>query len=139
MSFISAIGNIIQGEGQATASEYNAQIARQNAVIAQQQGVAAADAQSRDAQRKIGSMVAAYGASGVQSDAGSPMDVLADSARMAALDNLTVKYNYALKAQGFNNQATLDQTNADYARTASYFKAAGSMMSQGGSSIPNFG
>lgn len=135
MAFIAgAIGQLVAGQGQAMAQEYNASIARQNAVIAKQQGEAAAEAQSRNAQRTIGSAIAAYGASGVQGGDGSPVDVLADSARMASLDNLTIKYNYALKAQGYNNQASLDDAAAGYARTSSYLKAGASYMSMGSNS-----
>lgn len=123
---MSFIGNIIQGQGQAMAAQYNAQIAQQNAVIAQQQGAAAVDAQTRMAERTTGAAIAAYGASGVQSDSGSAVDVLADSAGMAALDRLTLKYNYALKAQGFTNQSSLDTAQAQYASTASVLNAASS-------------
>ena len=122
---LGALGSILQGEGAATAAEYNATIARQNAAIAAQQGEAAAQAQGRNAERHIGSMVAAYGASGVEGSSGSAMDVLADSARMSTLDNLTLKYNYALKGLGYENAAKLDDTNAAYSRTAGLLGAAG--------------
>ena len=133
-----AVGAVSQGQAAGQAADYNAQVAQQNAVIAQQQGDAAAQAQSRDAQRKIGSMIASYGASGVQADAGSPLDVLADSVRMATLDNLTTKYNYALKAQGFGNQATLDTMNAETSRTSGLLNGAAALM-KGGTAIPTFG
>lgn len=143
---VKAVGSIFQGEAASQAADYNAQVAQQNAVIAQQQGAAAAEAQSRDAQRKIGSMVAGYGASGVEGSSGSPMDVLADSARMATLDNLTTKYNYALKAQGFGNSATLDEMNSQTSLTSGVLNAVGTGMSAygtytklGASSIPTFG
>lgn len=136
---ISAVGNIVEGEAAAGASEYNAQIARQNAVVAEQQGVAASEQQAISARRKIGSMVASYGASGVDGGSGSAMDVLADSVRMATLDNLTVKYNYQLKALGYRNQASLDDSNAKNSRTAGVIKAAGTVASGFGSEIPKFG
>lgn len=123
---MSFIGNILQGQGQAMSAEYNAQIANQNAEVARQQGVAASQAQQRTATRAISAATAAYGASGVQTDSGSPVDVLAESARMATLDNLTLKYNYALKSLGYNNQASLNQAQAQYASTASVLQAAGS-------------
>ena len=119
-----AVGDIVAGEGKAQSAEYNATIATQNAGIALEQGDAAAQAQARDAARSQGRAIAAYGASGVQTDSGSPMDVLADSVRMATLDNLTTKYNYGLKAQGFQNQATLDDASAKYASTSALFSAA---------------
>lgn len=145
---VSAVGSIKQGQAQADAANYNAAIAAQNATIAQQQGVAAVEAQRRDSARAIGRMKALYGASGVQSDSGSPVDVLADSASMAELDALTTQYNYRLKALGYENQAELDRSNAKNARTSSYLNAASQVMngmtsygkmSGGSSSIPFFG
>ena len=143
---VSAIGAINQGEANANSAEYNAAVARQNAAIAQQQGAAASEAQKRDAARKMGAALANYGASGVQTDTGSPMDVLADSARMATLDNLTIKYNYALKAQGYQSQSLLDDSNASNSRTssilnagASVIKGAAAYTSMSGNAIPNFG
>lgn len=133
---LSAAGALLQGESQAQSAEYNAAIAKQNATIAQQQGVAAAQAQQRDAARKIGAMVANYGASGVQSDSGSPLDVLADSAAMATLDNLTIKYNYALRSAGFESQATLGNMQAQSARTSALFNAGSSLAKGYGSTIP---
>jgi hypothetical protein len=121
---MSFFGNIIQGQGQKLSADYNAQIGLQNATIAEQQSTSASEAQQRDASRKIGAATAAYGASGVQTDSGSPLDVLAESARNATLDNLTLKYNYALKAQGLRNQAALSETEGEYASTASILNAA---------------
>ena len=146
----SALGSVMQGEGQSQASEYNAAIARQNAIIAQQQGAAAVQAQQRDASRKIGTMVANYGASGVQTDSGSPLDVLADSAAMATLDSLTLKYNYALKAAGYGSQATLDDMQAKTSSTSGVLGAVGTGLNGlskglsmykdfGGNPIPGFG
>ena len=145
-----AIGSIVQGESQAQAYNYNAGIAAQNAQIARAQGEAAVQAQQRNAARRIGTMIANYGASGVQTDAGSPLDVLADSAAMATLDSLTIRYNYALKAAGFESQAALDRNAAKSARTSGYFNAIGAGLSgyagmksmgfgAGSTSIPAFG
>lgn len=126
---ISAAGAINQANSQASMSRYNAQIAQQNAGVAQAQGIAASEAQQRDAQRKIGAMVASYGASGVETDTGSPMDVLADSARQATLDKLTTQYNYALRARGYQTDSTLDSSAADNYETAGMWNATSSVLS----------
>lgn len=145
-SLVGGAGAVQQGNGNAQAADYNAAIARQNATIATQQGIAASEAQSRDAQRKIGAMIASYGASGVSSGSGSPMDVLADSAAMSTLDNLTVKYNYALKAASATNQATLNDMQAKNARTSGILNASAfglkgisQLAGMSGLSIPGFG
>jgi hypothetical protein len=145
---VSAFGSLMQGQSQAQSSEYNAAIQRQNAIIAQQQSQAAVEAQQRNAARTIGTMVANYGASGVQVDSGSPLDVLADSARMAELDKLTTQYNYQLKAMGYDQQANLADMNAQSATTSSLINAGATAvkgygqyqyMQNGGTPIPTFG
>jgi hypothetical protein len=128
-----------QGQSAAAAAQYNATIASQNAEIAKQQGVAAGEAQDRAARMKIGSMVANYGASGVEGGSGSPMDVLAQSVRMAALDNLTTTYNYQLKAQGYRNQSGLDEANAKNSLIAGDINATASVFKGAGTAIPVFG
>lgn len=138
-----------QAHAQAAAQNYNAQIATQNASTTMAQGQAASDAQSREAERKMGAAVAAYGASGVDTGSGSPADVLADSARQATLDNLSTQYNYKLKALGYSDQATLDSSASSNSTTAGYLNAAGALvgggakaygMNQGGgTAMPNMG
>lgn len=127
-ALLGGVGAAMQGEGNAQASQYNAQVAQRNAVIARDQGEAAAQAQQRAASRQMGSMLANYGASGVQTDSGSPLDVLADSARMAALDNLTIKYNAALRAQGFESESALENSRAKASRTSGILGAGTSFL-----------
>lgn len=115
-------GDELEGRATAGAADFDAAVARQNAEIAQQQGSAAAQAQERDATRKIGSMIANYGASGVQADGGSPADVLADSMRMATLDNITTRYNYNIKAQDYYNKAKILDFKSSTARTSAKIK-----------------
>lgn len=146
MSFIvKAVGSLMQGESTAMSYEYKAQIAQQNAQIARGQGQAAVEMQQRNAARTTGKMVASYGASGVQMDSGSPLDVLADSAAMATLDKLTLQYNTALKAAGYESQSNLDSMGVTTSRTSSYLQAASDFMggasdsASRGTPIPTFG
>lgn len=140
---VSAIGSMFSGEGRAQAHEYNAQIAMQNALIARQQGEAAAEAQGRDAKRKLGSMVANFGASGVMTDSGSALEVLADSARMAMLDNLTIKYNANLKALSASMQGDMERSAGKNSRTAALLGAGAGAITGAGyykaKAIPGIG
>lgn len=124
-------GTLMRGEGAAASAKYNAAVAAQNAQIARQQGIAAVEAQQREAARRIGSAMANYGASGVQMDVGSPVDVLVDSARNIELDRLTVQYNYALKAMGYEAQSRVALQEAKSARTSALFNAFGSVAEYG--------
>lgn len=143
-----ALGSATSGQAQSQADEFKASLALQNAAIARQQGEAASQAQRRLAYRTQGSIIANYGASGVQSDNGSPIDVLANSAAMATLDNLTIKYNSELKAVGYENEAKLAMMGASNAKTSSllntaaYALKAGSIYAKyggGGTAIPEAG
>lgn len=104
-----------QAEASAQASIYNAQIAQRDAVVARQQATADAALHARDAQRRISSMVAGFGASGTELS-GSALDVLADSATQAEQDNQTIKYKGELRAMGYESTAALDYYAADNAR-----------------------
>lgn len=130
----SAISSSQQADAQKKAAEYNAQVARQNAEIAKQQGIAQSQAQDRAARAKMGQMKAAMAASGVDPGVGSPLDVLADSARMSKLDNLTILWNAQTKAAGYGNNANLDdmlaasaQSKADSATTAGIINGIGAV------------
>lgn len=136
---ITAVGAIRQGQAAANAENYNAQVAEQNAQIAESQGQAAGEAQKRESQRRMGAALAAYGAAGVSTSDGSPTEVLAESARMAELDNLTLKYNYRLKGLGYANQAELSRANAVNSRTAGYLSAYGSLASNTASMVNSYG
>lgn len=126
---ISAVGAVRTAQAQAGAAEYNAKLAEQNAQTAEAQGAAAAEAHARDTQRNIGRALASYGAAGVQTDTGSPSDVLGESARNATLDNLTIKYNAKLRAMGLQAQAGLDRANASNATQAGYINATSAVLS----------
>jgi hypothetical protein len=121
----SVVGNLMGASSRSNAADYNAQLAQQNAAIAQQQGAAAAAAQAKQARIQIGSMVANYGASGVDSGQGSPLDVLQDSVATAKLDNLTTQYNYNLRALGYQNQSQLYGAQSSSAMTSGLLGAAG--------------
>lgn len=136
---ISAVAAVRQGQAAANAETYNAQVAEQNKQIAESQGIAASEAQKRESQRRMGAALAAYGAAGVSTSDGSPTEVLAESARMAELDNLTLKYNYRLKGLGYSNQVELSKANAVNSRTAGYLNAYGSLANSGANIAGNFG
>jgi len=125
------VGGLMGGESKAAAAKYNARVAAQNAEIARQQGVAAVEAQQRQLARSMGSAMASYGASGVQMDVGSPVDVLVDAARMGELDKLTTQYNYELKARGYDAQSRQALQEAKSARTSALFDAFGAVASFG--------
>ena len=109
---VSAAGAIQQANQAKSAALYNATLKERDAGLALQQ----ADRESQQVRwasaRAQGGLVAGYGASGVATDTGSPLDVLAMSASQAKLDEETVLWNGKLKATGFMSGAALDRSQA---------------------------
>jgi len=128
-SVMSAVGAVKSSQANAQASLYNEAQSKINASAIEAQGDAATEQQQRDTQRRLGSMVAGYAASGVQLSDGSPADVLADSARSAALDRLTMKYNYKMRALGYTSQANLDSMASKNYLEAGRIGAASALLS----------
>lgn len=135
---VSAVGAVKQGQAASDAANYNADIARQNAASAAQQGEAADAMLKRQQEQRMGAAIASFGAAGVDLTSGSPSDVLAENARQSTLDRLTQKYNYKMRALGYQDQAGLDDANAANSRTAGYFNGASAAL-QGTASAIRFG
>ena len=125
---LQAYGQVKAGEGAQRAYEFNANQAdinsRQAELIAAQD-----ERQSRIVGKKaIGSMVANYGASGVNLE-GSPMDVLAESLAQVELDSLNARYSGQSKAINFRNEARINRYQGSQARASGYYGAAATLMS----------
>lgn len=116
----------LQAKANANADLFNAQIAEQNAKSLQSQALADNETLKRQAKSTIGTQVANFGASGIATGSGSALDILAESARLASLDSLTLQYNTAIKVRDQNNQAELDR------QAAKNGMAAGSIASTAG-------
>lgn len=135
-----SVGSSLLGGMQARdAAKYNAAVASQNAVLARQQGAVAGEQLQRDQQLKLGSMIAQYGASGVQTDTGSPMEILASSVRQMAFDRATLKYNYELKALGLDAEAGAQSARGANAMTSGILNAAGAGLKGYAQYIPLYG
>lgn len=134
---LSAVGTISSVNAQKSAAEYNAQIAERDAVVADQNRKLAlesaridAEDKRRENRRVLASIRTAYGASGT-SLAGSPLDVLEDTAVEQELDAKRIEFEGrargregALQMLGLSESATLSQMEADSA-SGGYLAAAG--------------
>ncbi len=137
-TLVSAVGAIQQGQAAAASARANAQIAERNATVARASAAQDAEAKDRENRIRLGAIAAGYGASGV-SLAGTPLDVLADSARQAELDRQTIVYKGELRALGFSDSAAMDRAQAKNAKRAGYFKAGSALLSGASSLYGNFG
>lgn len=145
---IGAIGAIQSANASAAAAEYNARVQERNMVIADQNRkqtidtaeIAASD-KRRESRRVLASMRAAYGTSGLDM-AGSPLDVLEDTALEQELDASRISYEGrvrgregAIQMLGLQEGANLSRMEGAAAKTAGYIGAAGSLVGGIGRSL----
>jgi hypothetical protein len=126
-ALIQGQGQVSMGEGQASAYDYNAQVAEQNAV----QAIALSAQQERQqriiGRKAIGDIKAGFGASGLSME-GSATDVLAESMAAAEMDALTVRYGGQVKSTNFKNDAMMSRYNATAARAGGQVGAAATVL-----------
>ena len=146
----SAAGSYESGQSAKAQAEYQSQIAAQNQVLANQnatQAIAAGEATAEQAAIKqradTGQIRAAEGASGVDVNSGSALDVQSSQSERDMLDQLIVRSNaertaYGYKTQGlqFGGQAALEKAAAEQAPVAGDIGAVGSIFS-GASGVAN--
>ena len=116
---IGALGSIEQSKASAASAGYNAQVAQQNAQIATQnasfagsqgqQEVAASGAQTK---ARIAATLANQGASGVDVNTGSDVNVRESEAKLGMLNALTIRSNAAKSAYGYQTQSVSDTGQA---------------------------
>lgn len=121
-----AAGSISQGNANAAAANYNADIASQNAALTRAQG-AENERKARVAARKqLGDMKASAGATGVSAD--SYFDVIGESAANAELDALNVRYDAESRATAYDNEARIQRFSAKQSKTAGRINAVSSLL-----------
>lgn len=128
---LQAAGALMQGQAARNSAEYNATMMDQAATVERQQTSAREDAQRRQARMVLGQQRAALAQSG-GGMGGSAADIMQQSAMNAELDALTLRYEGELRARGLNAQAEGERYMGRQAQRASYFSAAGSILSGAG-------
>jgi len=134
---VAAAGALAQGEAQASAARYNATLLDRQTIATNAQVANQVARQKQEAAMVQGSLLAGYGASGVSTDEGSPMDVLRMSIANATLDEHLIRYRGELQAMGYGESATLDRQRAKTAESQAGFSAASSLSVGAGSSNKN--
>jgi hypothetical protein len=129
---VSAMAAENRGKTESNIANYNAQVSRNNAISTNQAAAVAADQQNQQHRRQIASGIAAAGASGVDPNSGSPLEVVADLAGQAKLDEELGLWQARERAKGYGNQATLDVYSGRAAASAGTLNAASSLLSGAG-------
>lgn len=136
------MGSMQQGEAQAQAASYQAQVQRNNEIVARnnaaysaQAGAVRAQAQDFKNRAVLGSIEATQGASGIDLGSDTSEDVRRSARQVARLDTETL-YNNALltanqsltQASNFAAEAGLSDFEASNARRAGMMKGFGSLI-----------
>lgn len=145
---ISAGSAIYGGMASKSMYDYKSQVATMNKQIADRNAAYAVAAGEVNAQRKgmevrgrIGETEAKQGASGLDVNSGSAVDIRESEAQLGSFDEMTIragaeKESYGFKVQSANYaaEAQLDKTAGKYAEVEGFVKAASSIVG-GASSV----
>ncbi len=135
---------------QAQVAKNNQTIANQSASIALQQGTVAEENQRLKTGAMVGAIESQEGASGVNPNEGSALNVRSSAADTGELDALTIRYNANLQnwnaknqAASYGGQAQLDQAQGNWGVASSILGGASSVSSKwltfNQSGVPGFG
>jgi len=139
---IGAVGAMQQADAQRQSAEFNAKVAENNAKVAQQKAISASQAgeqqaaiKEQETRSKVGAMLAAQGASGVDVNTGSAAKVRVGESQLGHMDAMTIRSNAAKTAYGyqteetnFQNQASVDKATASNAPIAGAISAGGALL-----------
>jgi hypothetical protein len=121
---------------QAAVAANNQTIANSNAALTEAEGRIKEGAVREKTAQEMGGILAAEGASGVDTGFGTAVRLQEDTARLGETDALTTRNIYHNKAIAFENQASafageigMDNSAAEYATKAGYLSQAGSLAS----------
>lgn len=149
---VTAYGEVQSSEATSAADKYTAQIAANNAIIATQSanyagaaGTAQAEQAGLQSRAKLGAIVANEGASGVDINSGSNLQVQSSARQLGELNAITIRSNaartaYGYQVQGANDtaQSNLDTFSAGQAETAGDIGATSSVIGGLGSAASNY-
>jgi hypothetical protein len=136
---LSIYGSILKGQQQSQALQYRSTVEEQNATSAMTAAVLNANKQQMQFAKMQGQDIANYGASGVSGESGSVLDTLASNAKASEMDKQSILYGGQIKAVNYQNQASIDKTQAGQALTAGYINAAASLFGGGAKMLGQFG
>ena len=123
-----AAGAQQQAEAEAQKAQYEAAVARNNATAAAYKSTEEAQAVAQKGEYAIASQHAAYAAAGVPISTGTPVSVMGDSYARIAADVDTAQYEGRITGQRWQDQAVLNEMEAENARKAGKIAAASAII-----------
>lgn len=148
-----AVGAVQSGYAKSEAASYRSQVAANNAKLAEedatremQAGEVAAFNRGLKTRAQVGSQKAAQGASGIDVNTGSAVDVRVGTEELGMLDALTIRsdatkraYAKQVEAHNYTVQSELEEAEAEQAVTAGWISGAGTLLSSASSVGGNWG
>lgn len=132
-AIFNAVGNVKSGNAAKRVGEYNAAAAELMAQDAEQRGVIDAARQRSFTRMTVGSQRAGFAGQNVEVGSGSAADVQADAAYLGTRDEMTIRANAAREAWGFRVEAENARLGGEYAKSASRWGAASTLLGTGAS------
>lgn len=124
---VGAVGALSQGQAASASAKAQARQAEANARITRQQASVKEDAQRLQMRQELGSQRASAVQSGFDPNTGSLLELQGDNAGAMEFDVLSTRYEGALQALNFDNQAKMHRAEASNAKRQGYLNAAGSL------------
>jgi len=126
---VQAYGQYQQAQQQSAVYKYNAKVATNNAASARN-AAAIDEYQIREKNKAVmATQRARYAKANLQLSMGSPMEIMAASARQAELDAQVARYRGELGAVGYETQASLLTAQSKSIRQAGVIAAGSSLLS----------
>lgn len=128
---IAARGQYVSGKFQEAQAKTNEQIAETQALDATRRGQIAEDEQRARVRQVLGTQRAILAANAVSASTGSPLALLADTARYGELDALTVRNNAAREAYGYRIEGMNARSRGQFARLEGNYGAGSTLLAGG--------
>lgn len=120
-----------QGKYQKGVAEYNARVAENEAQDTINAGVEKENAHRRKVAQLLSSQRAQIGASGLDIDSGSPLQLQQDALVLGEADALRIRSNYEGQAQALKTSATLTRSQGEAANAFAKTAATNTLLTTG--------
>lgn len=127
-----AAGAVLAGNASKDAYDAKAAEAEQNISANTQMGVLKVQHQQRNAAQQIGATTAQYSAGGIDTSAGSALDVIGHSTQQAAQDTQQIQAQTTAENTSLQMGANSDIESGNAAQEGGYLSAVGSIFSGAG-------
>lgn len=120
-----------QGKYQKGVADYNARVAENEAIETRNAGVERENIHRRKVAELMSKQRAQAGASGIDINTGSPLQLQQDTELLGEVDALRIRSNFDRRGNALDTQATLTRAQGKQAQAAGNMNAMGTLLSTG--------